>query len=141
MMHAKSSSHGKERWLLPDSRAASLPATCSGLAGSVRDRDRAVSAFSISSPVIANGDRLPPSRHDAAPRSVNHKRGIRQQTTRSMISFMDRSSSGSPSAADGNQEERRDAQARKAAWVPAGPHSLGPKRTLSSGNRRGFFRA
>jgi hypothetical protein len=36
----------------PDSRAASLPAT-PGLPGSVRDRDRAVSA-SISSPVIAN---------------------------------------------------------------------------------------
>jgi hypothetical protein len=26
---------------------------------------------------------------DAAPRSINHKRGIRQQITRSMISFME----------------------------------------------------
>jgi hypothetical protein len=34
-------------------------------------------------------DRLPPSCHDAAPRSINHKRGIRQQITRSMISFME----------------------------------------------------
>jgi hypothetical protein len=36
---------------------------------------------SISSPVIAN------STARAAPRSINYKRGIRQQITRSMISF------------------------------------------------------
>jgi hypothetical protein len=38
---------------------------------------------------------LPPSCHDAAPRSINHKRGIRQQITRSMISFMESNRLGS----------------------------------------------
>jgi hypothetical protein len=30
---------------------------------------------------------MPPCCHDAIPRSANRKRGIRKQTTRSMISF------------------------------------------------------
>jgi len=34
-------------------------------------------------------NRLPPSCHDAAPRSINHKRGIHQQIIRSMIGFME----------------------------------------------------
>jgi hypothetical protein len=38
---------------------------------------------------VCGCDRLSPSCHDAAPRSINHKRGIRQQITRSMISFME----------------------------------------------------
>ena len=48
MMHAKSSSHGKERWLLPIAEQHAA-ARDTRPAGSVRDRDRAVSA-SISSP-------------------------------------------------------------------------------------------
>jgi hypothetical protein len=34
-------------------------------------------------------DRLPPSCHDAVPRSINNKRGIRRQISRSMISCME----------------------------------------------------
>ena len=71
-------------------RAASPPAT----PGTCRLRsratcDRAVSA-SISSPVIRQQRPLAAILPcDAAPRSINHKRGIRQQITRSMISFME----------------------------------------------------
>jgi hypothetical protein len=34
-------------------------------------------------------DRMPPSCHDVIPRSAKRKRGIREQTARSMISFME----------------------------------------------------
>jgi hypothetical protein len=59
------------------------------LAGSVLDRERAVST-SASSSVIANWTACYHFAHDATPRSANHKRGIPQQTIRSITAdFME----------------------------------------------------
>jgi hypothetical protein len=86
MMHAKSSSHGKERWLLPIAEQHRCPRHPACRFGPRPRQSR--QCFNLLSG-HRQRDRLPPSCHDAAPRSINHKRGIRQQITRSMISFME----------------------------------------------------
>jgi hypothetical protein len=66
-------------------RAASPTA----IPGAVRDRERAVNAFNL---LIGHRqlDRLPRLCHDETPRSVNRKRGIRQQIPGSMTAgFME----------------------------------------------------
>jgi hypothetical protein len=86
MMDAKSSPHRKERAILTvtEQHLRPLHPTCR-LASRTRNSCQTSNLFVGHRQL----DRLPPSCHDAAPRSIKHKRGIHEQITRSMISFME----------------------------------------------------
>ena len=95
MMHAKSASHGKERRLLPIAEQHRRPRYPARRLGPRPRQSR--QCFNLL-PGHRQLDRLPPSCHDATPRSINHKRGIHQQMIRSMISFTEWSSRPSQAA-------------------------------------------
>jgi hypothetical protein len=87
MMDAKALPHRKERRILTVSQQHLRPSNPTRRLGS-RARNDSQTANLLSRHRQLN--RLSPSCHFAAPRSANHKRGIREQPTRSMTAnFME----------------------------------------------------
>jgi len=87
MMYAKPLPNRKERGILAvaEQHLRTLHPTC-------RLASRARNGCQLRDLLVAHRqlDRLPPSCHDATPRSINHKQGIHQHTTRSMTAgFME----------------------------------------------------
>jgi hypothetical protein len=72
----------RAKTMVSPGQASSICARSTRLARSVREREMPVNR-PISSPLIANSNRMPPSCHHTNPRSANSKRGIHQQTASS----------------------------------------------------------